>query len=311
MVTRWFVEYEPYAARVLGRHWPGIPVYGDIFGIDWRDVEPIDVLAGGFPCQPISVAGRGRAQDDDRWLWPEFARAIRDLRPRYVLVENSRNLLAVSRGSAFAEILSDLAESGYDAEWDCIPAVAAGAPHERDRLWLIAYRAEFDGALAHGHDGRSLDAIRAGRDAVRDGGASVADAYGKRSRRQPHPAAGHERDGDDARRKEASRRIAERRSHVANPASVRHEESRQPLFAEHSASLAEWSAAQSLDAGWWSTEPDVGRVAHGIPSRVDRLRCVGNAVVPQVVEWIGRRIIEHAGSVTEGSNAVIAEEPAA
>src|SRR4051812_1350475 len=90
---RWQVEYEPFCQRVLAKHWPDVTRYGDIHVVDWSRVEPVDLIAGGFPCQPWSSAGSRRGLDDDRWLWPEFERAVRHLRPRYVLVENVPGLL--------------------------------------------------------------------------------------------------------------------------------------------------------------------------------------------------------------------------
>lgn len=97
---RWQVEYEPFCQRVLAKHWPDVTRYGDIHDVDWSTVEPVDLVAGGFPCQPVSFAGRGEAQGDARWLWPEFLRCIRAVRPSYVLVENVPGLLPRGMGSS-------------------------------------------------------------------------------------------------------------------------------------------------------------------------------------------------------------------
>ena len=129
------VEIDPFCRRVLARHWPAVARYGDIRALDLDRLERVDIVCGGFPCQPVSLAGKGLAQRDARWLWPEFARVIRALRPRYILVENVPGLL----GRGFGDVVGDLAACGYDAEWDCIPASALGAPHRRDRVWLVAY----------------------------------------------------------------------------------------------------------------------------------------------------------------------------
>lgn len=122
----------------------GWKVYGSntcdhVKEVDWSHVRPVDLVAGGFPCQPVSTAGRRLGTSDPRWLWPEFARCIRVLRPRWILVENVPGILHVNQGEAFAEILRDLAELGYDAEWNSIPAAAFGAPHLRYRIFLVAY----------------------------------------------------------------------------------------------------------------------------------------------------------------------------
>jgi DNA (cytosine-5)-methyltransferase 1 len=217
---RFQVEWDPYCQHVLAHHWPDVPRYGDITAVDWSGVERVDLLAGGFPCQPVSSAGQQAAQDDARWLWPEFLRAIRALRPRYVLVENVPGLLAVNNGSAFSDVLGDLAASGYDAEWDCIPASAVGAPHRRDRVWLVAYPSE---GMRH-------------RVSVFSGW----DAQGTHQEFQRIRAI-----------------IRSRRARNGPPADFRR--------------------LHTTD---------------GLSSRLDSLAALGNAVVPQVVEVIGRQLIQ-------------------
>jgi DNA (cytosine-5)-methyltransferase 1 len=137
MESRWFVEWDAHCRNVLARHWPGLPVYGDITAVDWGTVEPVDVLAGGFPCQPVSNAGKRLGTEDARWLWPEFARAIRALAPRYVLVENVAALLRDA--DAFGCVLGDLHRLGFDAQWSVVSACTAGAPHPRKRVFLVAH----------------------------------------------------------------------------------------------------------------------------------------------------------------------------
>jgi DNA (cytosine-5)-methyltransferase 1 len=281
--SRWQVEWDPYCQHVLAHHWPDVPRYGDIRTVHGaaacpvghgngtssdaypatggpRDavgepgcrscLAPVDLIAGGFPCQPWSVAGKRQGTEDDRWLWPEFERAIRELRPRYVLVENVPGLLA-GRGGMGA-VLGGLAALGYDAEWDCIPASAVGAPHRRDRVWIVGHRvadpqggAERPGLREGGPGG-----LRRGRPGDGSGADDVAHADQPGS--QGHGRLDREWDGSGER-----------------PA----------------------GSCCGTDDGWWRVEPDVGRVAHGVPARVDRLRALGNAVVPQVVEVIGRRIM--------------------
>jgi len=137
MTCRWQVEIDPYCLAVLRKHWPDVPKYGDIRALTGDELEPVDLICGGFPCQPVSLAGRRRGAADERWLWPEFARLLRVLRPRFALLENVPGLLA---GGGMAEVLGDLAALGFDAEWDCIPAAAVGAPHLRYRVFICAYR---------------------------------------------------------------------------------------------------------------------------------------------------------------------------
>lgn len=132
--TIWQAETDAFCSQVLAKHWPGVPNYGDITTADWSTVERPDLICGGYPCQPFSLAGARRGTADARHLWPAVIRAVRVLRPRYVVLEN----VAGHLGLGFGDVLGDLASSGYDASWDCIPASAVGAPHRRDRVWIVA-----------------------------------------------------------------------------------------------------------------------------------------------------------------------------
>jgi len=258
MRTVWFAEIDPYASRVLKKHWPDVPNHGDITRIDFTAVKPVDLLCGGFPCQDISNAGKRAGIDGERsGLWGEYVRAIRELRPRYVFVENVSALLA--RG--VDRVLGDLASLGYNAEWECIPASAVGAPHRRDRVWLVAYAhckpkqcGLFGGGVERGEAASSARAV----DANDPGGCGhgsrepdVADANGRKQAGRGHTSG-------VGRKPELGPRVP--------------------------------------GVGAWAPEPEVGRVADGVPARVDRLRGLGNAVVPQVAELIGGWIMEHARS---------------
>lgn len=282
---RWQVEYEPFCQRVLAKHWPDVTRYGDIHDVDWNVVEPVDLVAGGFPCQPVSYAGRGLAQDDERWLWPQFLRAVRVLRPRLVLVENVPGLL--SRGLDI--VLGDLAEVGYDAEWDCIPAAAVGAPHLRDRVWIVAYADGLGQGWSSPLGPSGLARLRQSEAGPEPDGASVGTA----------------RVLADVERRELGVFDGARRppgavpwnggQELADTSGQRLPRSGEPLGLCDTAEDGCGEAGEPLDGrvrNQWSAEPDVGRVAHGVPARVDRLRSLGNAVVPQVVEVIGRRLME-------------------
>jgi site-specific DNA-cytosine methylase len=134
--TAWFCEQDEFCQHVLAQHWPGVPCYPDITDLRGAEVEPVDVLCGGFPCQDLSYAGAGAGLAGARsGLWSEYARLIGELRPRYVVVENVSALLARGLGV----VLGDLATLGMDCEWGCIRAADVGAPHLRDRVWLVAY----------------------------------------------------------------------------------------------------------------------------------------------------------------------------
>ena len=226
--------------------------------------ESPDGIGAGFPCQDISFAGEGAGLAGSRsgLVWA-LLRTIRLVRPRRALLENVAALL--SRG--LGDILGHMAEVGYDAEWHCIPASAVGAPHQRDRIWIIA-----TDAGSEQHEGGS--APLSGEIAAGLSGA-VADTT-------PLLGAeiiGSEPHGDHARVGALADAEGGRRSKGTTHAGGSREGAR----------ADQWS--RSAGGGWWLAEPDVGRVADGVPARVDRLRCLGNAVVPQVVEAIGRALL--------------------
>jgi len=135
MEVIWNSEIDPFASRVLARHWPTVPNLGDITTIDWSSVERPDLICGGYPCQPFSLAGNRGGSDDPRHLWPRMLNSVRSLGPRYVLLEN----VAAHLGLGFDRVLADLAESGFDAEWSIVSACSVGASHTRERLFCLAY----------------------------------------------------------------------------------------------------------------------------------------------------------------------------
>lgn len=243
----WQCESDPYARAVLAKHWPDVPCYPDVRELD--GTEPaIDLLCGGFPCQDLSVAGKRAGIDGERsGLWREFARVIGLLRPRFVLVENVPGLLAHGLG----RVLGDLAACGYDAEWDCLRAADVGAPHLRERVFLVAYpECSERRPLGEARDNHrpDCDAQRQeGADRLRSGGEDVADSQShRRSPEGQWSAPGHAHGCSELRCEPATH---------------------------------------------WLVEPAVGRVADGIPARLDRLRCLGNGVVPQVAERLGAQLM--------------------
>lgn len=140
MRTVAFCEIDPFCRKVLAKHWPEVPQYDDVRTLSAsqlaRDGIEVDAICGGFPCQDVSVVGRRAGLDGERsGLWSEIARLVGELRPRIVIVENVTGLLNLG----FGRVLGDLAKIGYDAEWHCIPASSIGAPHGRDRVWVVAY----------------------------------------------------------------------------------------------------------------------------------------------------------------------------
>jgi DNA (cytosine-5)-methyltransferase 1 len=156
----WHCEWEDAPSKILDKHFPGVPNYRDVTKVDFRQVEPVDILTGGFPCQDLSLAGkRAGLKDGTRsGLWSEFARAIQTIRPRLVIIENVRGLLSAAADNgmeysdevvgylagrsplrAISAVLGDLADIGYDAKWTSVRAADAGAPHNRFRVFIVAY----------------------------------------------------------------------------------------------------------------------------------------------------------------------------
>ena len=289
-------EIEPYCRAVLKKQWPSVPIYEDVCALTGErlclDGLVIDVITGGFPCQDISLAGKGAGLGGARsGLWQEYRRVISEVRPRWVVIEN----VAALRSRGLDTVLREIAALGYDAEWHCIPASAVGAPHRRDRVWVIAYANS-----QRQHDG-TFDA--------EVGGASESAPYtiggqlreqSRRGSRQDGTSAalaaidGKERFVADAHysrlerwlRAElqecADQWVARTSSPFSDSAGERDDNGRRIEFSGSSGSEGR--------SGAWLSEPDVGRVAHGVPKRVDRLRALGNAVVPQIPEMIGRAI---------------------
>jgi len=270
MTCKWQVEIDDHANRVLEKHWPDVRRHGDIKTFppgdpdDWR----VDCICGGFPCQDISYAGAGAGLAGERsGLFFDAMRVVRELEPRVVVLENVAALL--TRG--LDDVLGTLASLGFDAEWHCVPAAAVGAPHIRDRVFIVAYAqsqpgrnitSDFrNGQERHSRDESRSDCEDAGT--LADAGRTLLEVRTER-----------ERDG----------RSGATQQHPSYDAdSGRHGTQEETIRAGRGASEL---------PGWWAVEPDVGRVANGVPARVDRLRGLGNAVVPQVAEWIGRRVME-------------------
>ena len=262
----WQSEIDPYATRVLAKHWPEVPNLGDITRIDWADIVRPDVVCGGYPCQPFSMSGQRRGEEDPRHLWPWVREALRVLRPRYAILENVRGHLSLGGTT----VLSEIAALGYSAEWRVVSAASVGANHRRDRVIIVAYP---DGSSPT--DGRQREAL------------SGEDRSGR-----------NDRAGSDSNsRKVALRGAGKDPSRMADTASrvdVRGDGQRPNHRGEvYGGDNLRRGAPIHAIGEWWQTEPDVGRVAHGIPSRVDRLRGLGNAVVPQVAETIGRLVVAH------------------
>lgn len=269
--TAWQCEKDEFCLKVLAKHWPDVKRFTDIkeMGIE-ENIPYVDVICGGFPCQPVSCAGKRKGAQDERWLWPEFYRIICEVKPRWVLVENVPGLLSADSGRLFAGILRDLASSGYDAEWNIVSAASVGAPHLRKRVFLVAH-AEFRRISSFGagemEAGTSSAIIHSSET---PGVVAHPDQIGR------HGRAGRFWQGRGRESQDSGEKIADT---VLNRL-------------ESIEQTGTKARPIDRDAGRWAVEPDVGRVANGVPARVDRLRVLGNAIVPQCAEYVGRCILE-------------------
>ena len=276
------VEIDDYCQKILSLRWPDVPKWRDVREVKGSEViercgQP-DIISGGFPCQDISTAGKGAGITGARsGLWKEMFRIIREVRPRYVLVENVTALL----GRGLGVVLGDLAEIGYDCEWDCIPASALGAPHQRDRVWIVAHatsqrtlRRPGEIQQADGRQGKSLLRKSIGSSEIQGSNTGLL-----RSTECQEQTTGIEQLGKNL-------------ANTGCQYESRNTKGMETKKAKRPTCIISSKPSRERHGRHWFVEPNVGRVAHGITKRVDRLKLLGNGQVVQVVEWIGKHIIK-------------------
>jgi DNA (cytosine-5)-methyltransferase 1 len=304
----WQVELDPFCTSVLEHRFPQALRFKDVREVGAGTLDPVDVICGGFPCQDLSNAGKGAGIDAARsGLWSEFARIVRELRPGYVLVENVPALLT-GKGKRWdrapiGRVLGDLAEIGYDAEWSVLSAREFGAPHLRRRAWIVAYPGEgADAPSDRRRTRRSGGSSRLCEDRKKLKAPRMADAP-RYAEARAAATAGSEREragscGPPRRARTFAGTSDPHRRRGENGCGVPEGQGKQALpDTDRSGAGDRRKAARS--GCQWATEPDVGRVAHGVPDRVERLAALGNSLVPQIAEWIGRRILAYeAGSLS-------------
>ena len=254
MSTVAMCEKDPYCRKILAKHWPDLKIHEDIRNLDGkRYAESIDLVCGGFPCQPFSVAGKRKGTNDDRHLWPEMLRVIKESRPRWVIGENVFGFVNM----ALDDVQADLEREHYTVRKFVLPAVAVDAKHRRDRIILIAYSnspAVWD-RTERQEIGR--DHLQAGRQTITPNDGTAQSLANTQSERVQGLWSGREQE-----------------PHA-------HERQELPMC-----------ESQRPRPTYWETEPCVGRVADGVPNRVDRIRGLGNAVVPQLIQAIGELVIK-------------------
>ena len=286
-------EWADYPTRVLEKHWPDVSRWRDIKTLTGGDfyertgLRTVDVISGGFPCQPFSVAGKQKGKGDDRFLWPEMLRVITELTPRWVVGENVPGIINI----AADDVCADLEREGYEVGIFDYEAAAVGAPHRRDRVAFVAHakRDGFSGCKGAGSFDEAVSEEQAGQD-------NTLNTTGAGSIR---------RDVAYADEQGLQRRVSGELQECTRQRTIG---PRCPLCNTTSEGLQNGADIEmgrckpfqeSQRSDWWAVEPDVGRVAHGVPARVDRLKGIGNAVVRQWAYPIFQAIANEIGPALE------------
>lgn len=264
-------EFADYPTKVLEKHWPDVPRWRDVRDVTaesvrGRGIANITVLSGGFPCQPFSVAGKRRGKEDDRFLWPEMLRVISELQPAWIIGENVPGIVNM----ALEQCCIDLENQGYEVQPFNIPACGVDAPHRRARIFIMAYSiGNRRGKIGMGKLAASSKNVG---DSKHDGLSSskIAGIFNETSN--------HNQKGANQAVKFEGASRSECGRHVADP-----NDKRLQITGLKPGKQTTNEKFGIKDRGWWPIEPNVGRVANGISHRVDRLKCLGNAVVPQQV----------------------------
>lgn len=307
-------EWADYPTKVLEKHWPDVPRWRDIRTLTGESfyektgLRTVDIISGGFHCQPFSVAGKRRGKEDDRYLWPEMLRVISELRPAWVVGENVAGIVNM----ALDQVYADLENEGYTVQAFIIPACAVDAPHRRDRCAIIGCRTLEE---KHNRERRRTNSLensdcvrfrepgvlsqQPGRTKLERNGEDV--AYPEIIRLQRNRPCG-EQIGIPRPEKAQSERCCDVLSDADNGCRTLRRDGELPATEETQGQRTNHGrrAPEYVTGEWWPAEPDVGRVAHGVPSRVDRLKCLGNAVVPQQFYPVFQAIADIERGVVHG-----------
>ena len=258
--TKAFCDIEKYPRQVLQKHWPHVKQYEDIKELNYErlkadGIDSIDIITGGYPCQPFSIAGRQKGEQDPRHLWPEYFRLVKELRPTWVIGENVSGHIKLGLDT----VIEDLESEDYSVRPFSISASSIGANHQRERIWILAH-----------------------------------------SRRSQWPRAELRGENENETRQENANQFERSSStsevDVANTNDERLQrqwQSRNQFTPRFNSSRESSEEGQrTMGQGWWESEPNMGRVAHGVPKRVDRLKSLGNSLVPHIPYYIGKTILE-------------------
>ena len=305
--TKAFCDIEEYPRQVLQKHWPHVKQYKDIKELNYErlkadGINSIDIITGGYPCQPFSVAGRQKGEEDPRHLWPEYFRLVKELRPTWVIGENVSGHIKLGLDT----VIKDLESEDYSVRPFSISASSIGANHQRERIWIVAY-SERNGLLA-AEKQRSFEKTISNQskgkndtlNVERTSSVSETSSDVENSRRSQWPRAELREENENETREENAnqhqRSSSPSSSDVANTNDERLQrqwQSRNQFTSRFNSSRESSEEGQgTVGQGWWESEPNMGRVAHGIPKRVDRLKSIGNSLVPQIPYYIGSVILK-------------------
>ena len=281
-----FCDYDPYCQKVLRKHWPWVTIYDDVKELNNEKLQAnghtkIDIITGGYPCQPFSIAGRKKGEQDPRHVWPEMFRLVKELRPTWVIGENVSGHIKLGLDT----VLENLESEGYSTRAFSISASSIGANHQRERVWILAHSGctQHEGTLFRSQDEnetRKENAYQFERPSqtsqfdVADTKSFISDDRTKYEHTQESDEKGQVRS-----------EVGGVSSNDADTNSERLERrwSQRELRESQEEGQVSWTQ-------WWQSEPNVGRVAHGVPKRVDRLKSLGNSLVPMIPYCIGMSI---------------------
>ena len=276
-----FCDIEPWCRKVLHKHWPHVPIKTDVKELandPKRNVPDCDILTAGYPCQPFSIAGLQKGSLDDRHIWSHLHKIIAQKRPTWCVFENVYGHIALG----LDEVLTDLESEGYATRTFVVPACAVNAPHKRERLWIVGYSQ---------HNGPSTSEVARSTSQASDGTSQGTDTTIEptgTSRPDDNSYVAHTESERRGRGHSEECRVGERilqskeqgGSSLGCQAEGRSKPRSQPIYEQDY-------------TNWWSIEPEVGRVANGVSDRVDRLKGLGNAIVPQIAQRIGEVILSY------------------
>ena len=326
-----FCEIDKYCKLVLQKHWKGVKIYNDVKEItkerlEADGIQSPDIITGGFPCQPFSVAGKQKGTSDDRHLWPEMFRIIKEFTPRWVIGENVKGLINLQDGLVFETVCTDLEGEGYEVRAFNIPAAGVGAPHRRERIWIVAHSDDTRNRTPEyetNENGQKINERRQKQSQFKSSGHSKDVENSRRTLRQGTEF--REKNENETRKKDADKHQRSSSPSEVNVANTRSERLERQLGSQLQGTREGFTNGSKDDTdtygkrlegfwtkhelregkkeeqtcgdGWWQSEPNVGRVANGVPGRVHRLKALGNSIVPKIAEEIGRAIMKAENEV--------------